>query len=83
MRNAVASVLVMGILLVGCKSSPRGGGSTVMAEAQKLEHEVVASMSSLMSKEGFRHAAAVMLLVLIGAGVWSAMRSRRSGQAPS
>jgi hypothetical protein len=82
-RNAVASLVVIGTLLVGCKSSPRADSPGVMADVKILEHEAMASMSWAMSTEGFRHSAAVVLLLLIVAGVWSARRSPKSEEPQS
>lgn len=83
MRNTVVSVVVIGILLMGCKSIPRSESSALMADVKTLEQEAMASISWAMSSEDFRHSAAVILLLLIVAGVWSARRSSQSEQSPS
>ena len=45
MRNTVVSVVVIGILLMGCKSIPRSDSSALMADVKTLEQEAMASIA--------------------------------------
>ncbi|MCP4758287.1 MAG: hypothetical protein GY894_00930 [Planctomycetes bacterium] len=66
--RTVVIMLVGAVLLVGCKSTPRG--SWASREWQAIEREVE-SFPAALDTESMRHYAAATILVVLLVGCWS------------